>query len=328
MRKNKTKLLSTIAKLFLAAILSITTFGFNIARSQPHDVFAQAVSACLNRVNISPEDFHWVYVPESADELYTEEPLYSLAGQLIVNELVDASFCPAGGLMQNSYANACGMAAALDEVIVVQNLVNEPILQAFKDVGTPPVVLKQLIRHESQFWPSISNEIHYGYGHMTNIGMLNALQWNPDLYYKVCPASAGFACAYNHSVADEILNSLVATCPTCPNGVDIDIAYRSVDILAESLLSYCFQTARMVFNATGWHSSLVVDYATIWKLTLMNYNAGSQCTYNAIERTFEFTQGPIRWSDLSANVTGERCIRGLTYANLITTKTFNFPPLE
>ena len=324
MRRNDTKHLSAAAKLLVAVSLLISAFGFNLPPSQPQEVFAQAVSACLNRVNISPQDLHWVYVPESANELYTEVPYYYLAGQLISNKVVDASFCPAGGLMLNGYANACGMAAALDTVITVQNLVNEPILQAFKDVGTPPVLLKQLIRYESQFWPSSPDEIHYGYGHITNIGMRNALQWNPDLQNKVCPA--GSDCASSTLIAGDILESLVAICPTCPYGIDINAASRSVDILAESLLGYCFQTAQLVYNATGWHSSLAVDYATIWKLTLMNYNAGSQCTYDTIVNTFKFTQGPMRWSDVTANVSGEACIRGLEYANQITAKAFNFPP--
>ena len=324
MRSNHTKRLSAAAKFILAAIFLITALGINLPPSQPHEVFAQAISTCLNRENISEQDLHWVYVPETAEELYTEEPLFYLAGQLIANELVDASFCPAGGLMGNGYANACGIAAAMDKVITFQNLVNEPILQAFKDVGTPPVVLKQLIRFESQFWPGSPDEIHFGYGHMTNIGIRNALKWNPDLNRKVC--TSGSDCYASSMIAADILDSLVATCPTCPNGVDMKIAYSSVDVLAEALLGYCYQTAMLVFNATGWHSSLAVDYATIWKLTLMNYNAGPECTYNTILSTFEFTQGPMRWSDISANVSGQRCFRGLAYANQITAKTFNFPP--
>lgn len=316
--------MSAVTRAILAAIFFIASFGINNSQSPPRNVSAQAISACLNRVHIPQEDLHWVYVPESADALYTEDPLYFLAGQLIVNEVVDASYCPAGGLMLNGYANACGMAASLDTVIIVQNLVNEPILQAFIDVGTPPVMLKQLIRYESQFWPGIQDEIHYGYGHITNIGIRNAMQWNPDLYAKVCPP--GVDCVTDWRIADEILNSLVATCPTCPYGVDVNVANRSVDILAETLLGYCFQTAQMVYNATGWQSSLAVDYATIWKLTLMNYNAGTQCTYDTIVKTFEYTEGPMRWSDVSANVSGDACIRGLAYANQITTKVFNFPP--
>jgi len=315
-----------VTRLILTAIVFIASFGISVFQSLPRNVSAQAISACLNRIHIPQEDLHWVYVPETAKVLYSEDPLYFLAGQLIINEVVDASYCPAGGLMLNGYANACGMAASLDTVIIVQNLVNEPILQAFIDVGTPPVMLKQLIRYESQFWPGIQDDIHYGYGHLTNIGIRNAMQWNPDLYAKVWPARAGSECVSNWLIADDILNSLVATCPTCPYGVDVNVANRSVDILAETLLGYCFQTAQRVYNATGWHSSVAVDYATIWKLTLMNYNAGTQCTYDTIVETFEYTKGPMRWSDVIANVSGEACVRGLAYANQITTKAFNFPP--
>jgi hypothetical protein len=175
MRKNQNKRLSAVTRLILAAILLITSFGISDVKSPPRNVSAQAISACLNRVHIPQEDLHWVYVPETADELYTDDPLYFLAGQLISNKVVDASYCPAGGLMLSGYANACGMAASLDTVVIVQNLVNEPILQAFIDVGTPPVMLKQLIRYESQFWPGIQDEIHYGYGHITNIGIRNAI---------------------------------------------------------------------------------------------------------------------------------------------------------
>lgn len=324
MRNNNFKRLSAVTRLVLAATLLISSFGISIFQSPPRTVSAQAISACLNRVHIPQEDLHWVYVPESADELYSDDPLFFLAGQLISNKVVDASYCPTGGLGLDGYANACGMAASLDTVIIVQNLVNAPILQAFIDVGTPPVMLKQLIRYESQFWPGIMDDIHHGYGHITNIGIRNAMQWNPDLYAKVCPP--GKECVTDWRAADEILNSLVATCPTCPYGIDLNVANRSVDILAETLLGYCFQTARMVYNVTGWHSSLAVDYATIWKLTLMNYNAGAICTFDTIAKTFAYTKGPMRWSEVSANVTGEACVRGLAYANQITAKYFNFPP--
>lgn len=101
---------------------------------------------------------HWIYVPEFADQLYTEERYYFLAGQLISNNVVDASACPMGGLWTDGYANACGMSAALPTVIIIQNMLNEPILEAWEDVGVPPVLLKQLIRYESQFWPSIYKE--------------------------------------------------------------------------------------------------------------------------------------------------------------------------
>ena len=292
-----------------------------------NNVMAQSGSTCLNRVDIPPNDLHWLYVPESPDELYTEEELFFLAGQLITEGVVDPGDCPGGGLMSNGYANACGMAAANQTVIAVQNLVNEPILTAFEEVGVPPVLLKQVIRYESQFWPSQQTIYHFGYGHLTNIGIRNAMQWNRDLLTKVCPSGNYLSCTTNYSTANQILYSLIATCDTCEYGVDPDEAAETVDILAESLLGYCFQTEQLILNATGWDASLAIDYATIWKLTLMNYNAGSVCTYNTIESTFQVTQGPMDWANISVNVS-DYCVRGLHYANEITARYFDFPPSE
>lgn len=315
----KTLVVIVIAVIFLSAGL------VNLFPPQTTQVFAQPGSVCLNRVDIPISDLHWVYVPESADELYTEERYFFLAGQLISFGIVDASDCPSGGLMLNGYANACGMSEAMPTVIAVQNLMNEPILQAYEDVGVPPVLLKLVMSTESQFWPSQHTTWHYGYGHITNLGIRNAIQWNPDLQAKVCPSGD---CVNNISAADQILSSLLATCETCEYGIDLERAERSVDILAEVLLGYCFQSEQLVRNATGWNPGLATDYATIWKITLMNYNVGSQCVYDTLESTFEFTQGPMNWSDVSANVTGEGCIRGLTYANQITAPYFDFPPSE
>jgi len=322
------RILKHILKVIIVAIILLFVSGINLSDSQIGNVSAQAVSTCLNRVNIPIADIHWVYVPESPDELYSDEEYFFLAGQLIENDVVDASDCPSGGLMLNGYANACGMSKATETVVSVQNLLNGPILQAFEDVGVPPVLLKQLISFESQFWPSQHTQYHYGFGHITNIGIRNALQWNHNLSTKVCPESTGATCASNIATADQILSSLIATCDTCEYGIDPEEAAISVDILAEVLLGYCYQTAQLVYNATGWHSSLAVDYATIWKLTLMNYNSGSVCVYNTLDSTFDFTQGPMKWSDISANVSGERCLRGLNYANQITAKYFDFPPAE
>ena len=317
-----------ILTVILVAIVSFITAGSFSPFQKIENVSAQVISTCLNRVNIATQDMHWTYIPEDPDELYTEEKYFFLAGQLISNDLIDASSCPTEGLMLNGYANACGMDIAMPTVVAVQNIINEPILRAWENVGVPPVLLKQLILVESQFWPSNYGTTHFGFGHITNIGLRNALEWNPSLYAKVCPSYAGESCAKNIATAQTILNSLVSTCSTCKYGINPAAANRSVDILAEVLLGHCYQTAQLTYNATGWHSSLVVDYATIWKLTLMDYNAGSKCVFDALSSTFDITNGPIKWSDIAPNVNGNQCIRGFNYANQITAKFFDFPPEE
>jgi len=310
----------------ITAVICISASWVSLPAPQVRNASYQSISACFNRLNISNEDLHWIYVPEFADQLHTEENYFFLAGQLITNQVVDASICPSGGLALNNFANACGMATAKPKVIIIQNMLNEPILQAWKDTGVPPVLLKQLIRTESQFWPSQYKIIHFGFGHITDIGMRNALNWNPSLYIKYCPTSAGANCATKEGISYQILSSLVTVCPTCENGIDSEAASRSIDVLAEALLGYCYQTEQLVYNATGWNPSLAVDYATIWKLTLMNYNSGPGCAYAAIADAFEDTEGPIRWPDIVANTTGDQCLRGMYYANTITAKFFDFPP--
>lgn len=326
-RRSNRRLLNLILLLIAFISLFLLNGGIGFPRQDPR-VSAQSTSTCLSPVNITSSDLHWTYVPDTSDQLYTEEKLFFLAGQLIEKGVVDANECPSSGQMSNGYANACGMDVAMPMVIIVQNLMNEPILQSYEEVGVPPVVLKQLISTESQFWPSKYGASHYGFGHLTNIGLRNALQWNPDLYNKVCPSSDTGSCLTNFSIADQILASLVATCDTCEYGIDMQVANRSVDILAESLLGFCFQTEQLVYNATGWYSGYAVDYATIWKLTLMDYNAGSQCVYDTLASTFAYTNGPMRWSDISAHVSGDMCVRGLQYANTITARVFDFPPSE
>ena len=155
--------------------------------------------------------------------------------------------------------------------------------------------------------------------------MQNALLWNRDLYAKVCSASDSGNCASDSLIVSQILSSLIATCDTCKYGINANLVNYSVDILAEAVLGHCYQTSQLIFNATDWYPSLVVDYATIWKLTLMNYTAGPECVFDTIVSTFEFTEGPMNWSEISANVSGKNCIRGLTYANQITAKYFDFP---
>jgi len=330
---NNKRTAKTILAIIFILVLFLLGGAINLTDSQNRNVSAQTVSTCLNRVNVPLNELHWLYAPETAGELNTEEKYFFLAGQLIANKTVDASICPTGGLMSNGYANACGMAAALPTVIGVQNMLDEAILQAWKEVGVPPVLLKQLIRRESQFWPSLhttgENDYYYAYeyglGHITVMGMQNALQWNHGLSAKVCSVS-DVNCAYNLGIVNQVLYSLIATCDTCKYGINPNSVNYSVDILAEAVLGHCYQTSQLIFNATEWHPSLAVDYATIWKLTLMNYTSGPGCVFDAIVSTFEITEGPMSWSEISANVSGKNCIYGLEYANQITAKYFDFPP--
>lgn len=296
------------------------------ASSQKSDPQQSSTPACLNRVNIPESELHWIYVPQSADELYSTYNLQWLAGQLIASKAIDASSCPAGGLTLNGYANACGMSLAKTQVVEIQNSFNQAILDAWVNDGVPPVLLKQLIRYESQFWPAQNGQYHYGFGHVTPIGAENALLWNTDLYSVAC-TSGDTSCGVSFVAAQTLLNSMLNTCPTCPNGIDQAAATRSIDTLAKVVMGYCNQTAQLVYDATGWRSVNVVDYPTLWKLTLVNYNSGSQCVLDAVGASFDQTKGPVDWAHIEANATSTLCSRGVYYANLVTSKAYDFPSI-
>ena len=289
----------------------------------------RGISTCLNRINIPPEEMHWVYVPFSASELHTEIPFLFLAGQLITNGAVTASQCPAGGLGADGYANACGLSVAMPTVIQMQNIYDDAIMKAWTDVGVLPVMLKQLIRYESQFWPGPYGAYHYGLGHITYMGAQTALLWNQNLFQEVCALTPGGSCglSVNDTAVFTLLNLMNATCPTCVNKIDIPKAQQSVHYVAESLLGYCFQTAQVIYNATGNLSSVVVDYPTIWKLTLLSYNVGASCVSSAVSTAYDrLDKVPLTWKEITSYIDDDYCLRGVGYANTITEKFYNFPP--
>jgi hypothetical protein len=168
--------------------------------------------------------------------------------------------------------------------------------------------------------------LEFGFGHMTFMGMQNALFWNRDLYAKICSTSTNVNCQEEDGIVNQFLTSMIATCDACKNGVDQNLVNYSVDILAESVLGHCYQTSQLVYNATDWYPSLVVDYATLWKLTLIDYTSGPNCVYDTVLATFKKTEGPMSWSEISSNIPKGNCEYGLNYANTITSRYFDFPP--
>jgi len=287
-------------------------------------------SLCLSRGIVPPEEMHWLYIPASASELHTELNYLYLAGQLIANGVVDASSCPVGGMGEGGYANACGMAVAQPLVIELQNAYDESIMDAWRNVGVPPVMLKQLIRYESQFWPTKWGYYHFGLGHLTFFGARTALLWNPVLFQAVCDVAYHGNCQ-NVTVDDimvgTFLNFFDAACPTCPMKIDIGKAQQSVYYLSQALMAYCRQSTQIIYNVTeGKTPSTIVSYSTIWKLTLYNYNAGAVCVYNSIEKAYGERRRFLRWSDIEDNTESKQCLVGIDYANKITEKFYNFPP--
>jgi hypothetical protein len=326
--------------LFLLLILLAASYSlfvddrFSAVQKKVLSLVIDTTPICLDRSNIPTEELHWLYIPADPAELATREYYGYLSGQLILTGVVDASECPLGGLWPNGYANSCGLEKSYETAIYLQNVYDEDILAAGNNIGTPPVMLKQLLRQESQFWPIRTDAYHYGMGHVTYLGAINGLTWNPSLYQNVCETVNNGPCPHPYFqtsrpsdlvLAGNLLSLMDSYCPDCEYRVDIPKAKQSISYISQILLGYCRQTTQVVYNATETYSSNTVDYATIWKLTLLNYNAGPGCVYNAVKASYNpINPNKITWGLISANSTSAACRQGVLYVDAITQKYYNF----
>jgi hypothetical protein len=281
---------------------------------QPQNV----TPVCLDRSDIPDGELHWLSIPAQPSELATSEDYAYLSGQLIQAGVVNASACPLGGLWPDGYATACGLAKTRQASVYLQNVYDDEILAAGKDIGVPPVMIKQLIRYESQFWPVQWGPYHYGLGHLTKPGAATALFWNRDLYEAVSAEAPGSA-----DLPASLVSLMNAYCPTCSYGLDIPKAERSIRLIAQVLLAYCKQTTQIVYNATKVSPADVVDYTTIWKLTLLNYNAGPVCAFDAVKANFALGT-KLSWIGIANKLTLRMCIRGVGYSDTITAPYYEF----
>jgi len=287
--------------------------------SAPSSFELQGVTPiCLDRSNIPQSELHWLYMPSSAAELATQEDYAYLSGQLIKNGVVDASSCPLGGLWSDGYATACGLERTREVSLYLQNVYDDEILAAGRDIGVPPVMIKQLIRYESQFWPVQWGLYHFGLGHLTHAGASSALVWNRDLYDSTVAAAPGSA-----DLPNSLLSLMNANCPTCQYGLDVPKAEKSIRLIAQVLLGYCKQTSRIIYNATNLAPEAVVSYPTVWKLTLLNYNAGAVCAFDAVKANFVYGQ-KLSWLGIATKLDNSMCVRGVGYVDTITAPYYQF----
>lgn len=280
---------------------------------------AVGTPVCLDRSNVPKGELHWLYMPSTSDELATKEYLGYLSGELIKAGVVDASECPMGGLWPNGYANSCGLEKTRTVSLYLQNVYDDEIFAAGRGFGVPPIMIKRLIRFESQFWPVRIGFYHFGLGHLTYLGAQNALAWSRDLYEAVNTYSAP---GTSGDMATTLLLMMDASCPTCEYKIDIPKAERSITYLAEALLGYCKQTSLVVSNATDMNAGEVVSYATIWRLTLLNYNAGPMCVYDAVRATYQARKPKpgekYSWSLIASHLEDKSCLIGMQYVEKIT----------
>lgn len=248
----------------------------------------------------------WTVFPESPDLLATYEPLHYLARKLILSNFVDASSCPNGGLFADGAPNACGLEIAQDAMFFWQNRFDPVIWASGKEAGIPPILIKSLIRQETQFWPENARYLYeeYGFTQINELGADVALRWNEDLKNQVC---SGLLYNCDESFANMnafeqamlrggLIQSINAFCPSCENMVDLDIAEQSIAITGQVIKSSCSQTNYIVDDL-----ELKASVADMWKFTILTYHGGYYCLRNSLEIVKEKGQEPT-WANVSANL--------------------------
>ena len=113
-----------------------------------------------------------------------------------------------------------------------------------------------------------------------------------------------------------LVSSVNATCQDCPTGLDLTKADYSVDVFAQTMLANCEQAGRIVQELTGQTPGRVTTYEDMWKFTLVNYNAGAGCLFNAVKDT-SLSGLDLNWENLSSKLP-ENCQGAVDYVKDIT----------
>jgi hypothetical protein len=265
--------------------------------------------------------------PENAEQLRTYEPYTYLAGRLIDWALADVSDCPGSGLLENGYADACGLRLARDEVNAWQNRFDTEIRRVAAEKKVPARLLKYLFAHETQFWPGYHEAyVEYGLGQFTELGTDFLLLWNDDYYEALCPqvlradvCRAGYPHLdeeHQEMLRVEVLKRVNMECEECTIDYMLDRAEESVSTFADALIASCNQTGQTVYNATFRQPIEVAEFRDLWYFTLANYNSGANCLYDAIRDTRRWRE-PIDWAHVSERLP-EGCQSARDYVKSVT----------
>jgi hypothetical protein len=245
----------------------------------------------------------WSSLPNSPTDLYTDENLQLLSGQLISHGIVDTSSCPGNGLVGVGIPNACGLENSKPMTISWQNRFNDNIWEASRETMIPAWLIKSVIEVESQFWPAnIKYQfVEYGLGQVNLMGAETALHWNPDLQAMVCQDLV-YNCNRNFIALDPqtklvlqggLLRMLNAECTNCQFGIDLDLAGQSINPLARILRSECTQTAYILSN-----QKKATTYDDLWRFSIVGYHSGYECLQNAVKNLTDRDE-PLDWSHVA-----------------------------
>jgi hypothetical protein len=264
----------------------------------------------------------WLSTPDQPELLASDQPFYYLAGRLIAQGIIDASTCPANGLLPNGYADACGMEQARPQLLVWQNQFDARIIESADQTGIPAQLLKNLFAQESQFWPGVFRvPYEFGLGQITDNGAEAVLLWNDTFYEQFCPLVLGQdSCEDGYlqlnSTDQAILRGALAVqakadCADCPMGIDLSNVDVNMSLFASTLQANCQQVAQIIDNATQKIPGAVSSYEDLWRYTIANYHAGPGCVSYAIFSTWT-GEGRLDWEQVSSHFT-DACKGAIAY---------------
>src|SRR5215211_302511 len=283
-------------------------------------------------------------------ELHTKKTLHSLATQLLINGIVDASDCPTGGLSLGlDWPTACGLERASRAMIEWQNEYDGHIWLASRDHGIPPKILKTLIEVETQFWPGNSRFYldEYGLGQVNQLGVDVLLRRDPTLYQRVCPSVLSDCLRPYLSLEPQeqamirgaVVRLMDASCANCEFGFDLNKAKESISLLAMLFRANCQQveviinlvrvpdedvdaataTAAVATLSAGGETD-TTSYEDLWRFTLLSYHSGLNCFQEALLATRK-AHKPFTWENVEDRL---KCRGGADYVNGFMNNLFAF----
>jgi len=304
--------------------------------------FSLFSNACAIAWGVSDEaNVPWDDFVQFPYQIHTKKTLHTLVTQLILNGIVDAHDCPAGGLSLGlDWPTACGLEKASSTMIAWENQFDDQIWLASKNQGVPPKILKTLFEVESQFWPGNSRFYldEFGLGQLNQLGVDVLLRRDPTLFQSVCQGVLS-DCATSYLSLNPQQQAMIrgamvhladASCADCQYGIDLNKAKESVALFARLLVANCQQvdaiinsvivpdqdadaataTAAVATIAAGGNTEST-SYDDLWRFTFLSYHSGLNCFREALVATKKAKQ-PVNWENIAARL---KCKGGEIYVN-------------
>ena len=304
--------------------------------------FALFSNACSIAWGMSDEaNVPWDDFVQFPYQLHTKKTLHTLVTQLILNGIVDAHDCPAGGLSLGlDWPTACGLERATSKMIEWENQFDDHIWLASKNQGVPPKILKTMFEIESQFWPGNARFYldEFGLGQLNQLGVDVLLRRDPTLFQNVCQGVLS-DCARSYlslnpqeqaMIRGAVVRLADASCADCQYGIDLNKAKESVALFARLIVANCQQvdtllnqviipdtdadaataTAAVATIAAGGDTEST-SYDDLWRFTFLSYHSGLNCFREALVATKKAKQ-PANWENIANRL---KCRGAENYVN-------------